>query len=218
MNIIKDIVNFLTNKAFSIPVKILTVIFIVLTLILINDFFGFSFYYSNSQKINQLKTIAELKKNYSNDLNLLSKLENIEDKIFERQNLLSNFLRLTKNETKSQSLNSFNLQDKQYSQPWLTISASFFFLIIFIVIFLTFLIAPFTEKKFNWSVQIGLLIFLLVDIGLIWTFQFLFSFIPIFFNTPWINYSLYIFIWIIAMVLIGKIATKQKKQSSQSSN
>jgi hypothetical protein len=49
---------------------------------------------------------------------------------------------------------------------------------------------PFAEKSFSWSTMTGMILFMVLDAGVIWLNQYLYSLIPVIINKPWINYLL----------------------------
>jgi len=94
MDIIQSIIKFFANKDYSISSKFLGFILIIGVLFFIDNILGFSFYYTNSQKIDQLKTIEELKQNNSSNKHLHNTLNKIEYDIINRKNVINIFLNL----------------------------------------------------------------------------------------------------------------------------
>ncbi len=68
-----NIVNFISDKSISFFKKSFYSIFIIAVVLLINDFFGFSFNYKINQKLNQLSSIQELRSD--NDVNFKKQIE-----------------------------------------------------------------------------------------------------------------------------------------------
>lgn len=66
------------------------------------------------------------------------------------------------------------------SQLWHTLTSSHDLILILIVL----PIIPFTEKKFDWSMMIGIIFFMIIDAGLIWLNQYLLGLIPVILNQP----------------------------------
>ncbi len=72
-----------------------------------------------------------------------------------------------------------------------------------IILLIMLPIIPFTEVKFDWSMMMGIVLFMIITAGLIWLNQYLFGLIPLINNTPWINYT----INIIAQTIVGVLVT-----------
>lgn len=94
MDFFKEIFKFFTDKEYSFISKFIGIIIIFTTLFFIDNILGFSFYYSNNQKINQLKTIENLKQECPNNLELINTLDVLEDRIINRKDLIEIFLNL----------------------------------------------------------------------------------------------------------------------------
>lgn len=94
MDLFKEIFKFFTDKEYSFISKFIGIIILFTTLFIFDNILGFSFYYSNNQKINQLKTIENLKQDCPNNLELINILDDLEDKIIKRRDLVETFLNL----------------------------------------------------------------------------------------------------------------------------
>jgi len=98
---------------------------------------------------------------------------------------------------------------KTRSKLWHTISSTCALIFLIIV----FAIFPFTEKKFSWNTFFGVILLILVLVGFIWLFQFLFGLIPVIWNRPWLNYILNIIIQTVFWVTIGFVVNNNEKKS-----
>lgn len=281
MEFFRDLLKFFTDKEYSFASKFLGVLIVAFTVFLINNLLGFSFYYSNNQKITQLKNIEEIKKSCTN-AKLLNTLEITENKIINRKDVLDAFLsifskdsfdltttnvnhyqdtvfvikhdtiklfydvdsmmikklqktdykinRLFVGDSLSVAVNTIIDTTRHYSQAikskyekkvlksrsniWHTISSSYILLLIILIVLMT----PFFQDKFSWSLIVGVLSFILIDAGLIWLNQYLFSLIPVIFNEPIYNYILNFLVHTIFWALIIKQLAKKNNASKKTCN
>ena len=93
MDFFKELFKFLIAKEHSFASKFIGFLIVVLTLIFIDNLLGFSFYYSNNQKIEQIKTIETLKKECA-DERILKTINETELNIIERKNIIEIFFSL----------------------------------------------------------------------------------------------------------------------------
>jgi heme/copper-type cytochrome/quinol oxidase subunit 4 len=102
---------------------------------------------------------------------------------------------------------------KSRSQLWHTISSSFLFIIVLLI--LPFI--PFTQKKIDWNLILGVIILMIPIAGLIWLYQFLLGLIPVILDKPWINYILNFVIHIFSLLLIIGffVSISQKKDNKK---
>ena len=94
MEFIREIFKFFINKEYSFASKFISLIVFVLVVFFIDNLLGFSFYYDNNQKINQIRTIESLQKECSNNVKLLKVLAEVEDDIINRKNIIDGFLNI----------------------------------------------------------------------------------------------------------------------------
>jgi len=88
-NFLKSLFDFFADRTNPFPRKIFAILFIIILVVLINDVFGFSFYYNTSHKINQLKIIYELyPKNKIDENQLFATLNDLELQIIKRESSL----------------------------------------------------------------------------------------------------------------------------------
>ena len=290
MDLFHSIFKFFITKDYSFASKFIGLIIFLTFVLVIDNFLGFSFYYSNNQKITQLKNIECLKKECSTNTILLNTLSETETQILNRKNIFDNFIDLFSREpfdeinkisnkgiksennpenisTQNDSINStwklpINLvlnnqkdsifkdtligniviqkqntknystankkqsnllcnnkknvvstnamNNRSRSKVWHTITSSYLFILVLIIL----PIVPFTQKKFNWSLLLGILILMIIDAGFIWLFQSVLGLIPVIFNRPWINYSLNVFINTIIIFMIILISDKINNKDS----
>lgn len=93
MEILKEIFKFFIAKEYSFASKFIGLLIFILTLFFIDNILGFSFYYSNNQKITQIQTIETLKKECS-DETILKMIQETESNIINRKNIFEAFFHL----------------------------------------------------------------------------------------------------------------------------
>jgi hypothetical protein len=284
MDIFKELFKFFINKKYSFTSRFIGLIIILMVLFSINNLLGFSFYYSTNQKITQIKNIETLKKECINNQRLMSILEETENEIINRKNLVENFFDLfSKEPFKGEAKNNYDLPDtifitkydtikifqNSYNIPWYlsqldssnlikkkfsdsvkreqpvqiannitidsttnnsekvissteneqlryrsklwhTVTSSYLLILLMFIL----PIIPFTEKKFSWSMMLGMIFIMIFNAGFIWLNQFLLGLIPVILNRPWINYivnfSLHSGFWSIIII----ISNKKKKNNA----
>ena len=96
---------------------------------------------------------------------------------------------------------------KSRSNIWHTISSSYILILIIVIVLMT----PFFQDKLSWNLIIGVFSFILIDAGLIWLNQYLFSLIPVILNEPIINYILNFLVHTIFWAVIIKQLAKKNK-------
>ncbi len=210
MDFFAGLVSFFTDKKHSISSKVLGIIFIVATVFFINDLLGFTFYYSVNQKINQIEKIEKLKRDTLLSPENFVFLNRLEARLKDRENIVDRFINMFKetalNETGKLSVETskttnidfeMNTSSKEKrvliennedidlrSRLWHTISSTFVFL--FILIIVPFM--PFITKDFSKGSLLAVIFIFVLTSGLVWLSQYLLGLIPLIRNTPIINY------------------------------
>ncbi len=93
MDILNELFKYLTDSKSSVPSKIVGVIVIIIAILFIDNYLGFSFYYDNEQKITQISQIELMKKGCDNP-EMIKFLNETEYNILDRKNIIDNFLSL----------------------------------------------------------------------------------------------------------------------------
>ena len=93
MDILNELFKYLTDSKSTVPSKIVGVIVIIIAILFIDNYLGFSFYYDNEQKINQISQIELMKKGCDNP-EMIKFLNETEYNILDRKNIIDNFLSL----------------------------------------------------------------------------------------------------------------------------
>lgn len=94
MDFLREIFKFFIAKEYSFTSKFISVVVVVFIVFFIDNLLGFSFYYANNQKINQLKTIESLQKDSQDNAKLLKMLSETKEDIINRKNIIEGFLDL----------------------------------------------------------------------------------------------------------------------------
>lgn len=206
--LISKIWNFFESDKVSISRKITIPILLVLTILMIDNIGGFSYRFTNSQKIDYLLKIEKAKVEFRQDTIVCSILDKMEYDLINRKNVIEQFVDLFDNQeifkSKSSAINKENIDNHKISrnQFWHTISSSLFWIML--------LILPFTLKENKLSAILVMVIGIGVMVILIWITQWLFGIIPIILNRPWINYTIQFIINLIPISLLTYGSIKQK--------
>ena len=206
--LISKIWNFFESDKVSISRKITIPILLVLTILMIDNIGGFSYRFTNSQKIDYLLKIEKAKVEFRQDTIVCSILDKMEYDLINRKNVIEQFVDLFDNQeifkSKSSAINKENIDNHKISrnQFWHTISSSLFWIML--------LILPFTLKENKLSAILVMVIGIGVMVTLIWITQWLFGIIPIILNRPWINYTIQFIINLIPISLLTYGSIKQK--------
>lgn len=94
MDFFREILRFFIAKEYSFASKFISLLVVLFAVLFIDNILGFSFYYANNQKINQLKTIGTLQKENTNNTEMSTMLSEIQDDIINRKNILEGFFEL----------------------------------------------------------------------------------------------------------------------------
>ncbi len=209
--LISKIWNFFESDKISISRKITIPILLVLSILMIDNIGGFSYRFTNSQKIDYLLKIEKAKVEFCQDTIVCSILDKMEYDLINRKNVIEQFVDLFDNQeifkTKSSTTNKDNVYNHNISrnQFWHTVSSSLFWIIWLFIFSLMLLILPFTLKKDKLGAIVGMIVGIGAMVLLIWLTQWLFGLIPILFNRPWINYTIQ---FIINLIPISLLSTK----------
>ncbi|MCE4563924.1 hypothetical protein INQ51_06340 [Maribellus sp. CM-23] len=106
------ILKFFLGKDYPVGSKFLMFALIILVLLLLNNLFGFTFYYESNQKISLIRNIEELKRTNPDNTELEEFLKKHENEVIERKNLLDEFLSLFSREDFKPNAESDNLNVK----------------------------------------------------------------------------------------------------------
>lgn len=176
MNFFEHILNFITDKSKRISARATIIIIALACILLVDNIFGFSFYYKQQRQLDQLKTVTALLKDTTLTRETRATLLSIEKHTFERKTIIDYFSSFLKNisfKSSRQSQNNININANPIRNNfWFLFSASGIYIIV------TILVVPvllFADKKTPFLKLIATLL--------------LFVFVMTF--TAWFNYWLF---------------------------
>jgi hypothetical protein len=238
MDLFKEIIKFFTDRDFSIRSKFVSVIFFLVGVFFIDNLLGFSFFYVNQQKIDQLEKIENLKKIGNDNKPLVRLLEETESKIINRKTVIDDFLELfSKEQLDNSPAPAFQISDSIYIEnsdsllfptdslkgnvkeflatdgerkyrSRLWHTITSSYLLIILMIALP--ISGLSDKPFRWANFLGLLFATGLVACIVWLNQYLLGLIPVLFNRPWVNYVLNFSIQTAVFIWIGIASQKHK--------
>lgn len=224
--------HFFVDKKISVSRRIFVFIIILLVAFLVNNFLGFTFYYSTNQKINQIEKIESIKQQFPLEVKTKSYLCDIESRIVHRENLYVRSLELFSHSkidnveesailrSPCDSLASVTCQGESSvqnrsntsgralrsgSRLWHTITSTWVFLLIMLV--LPF--APFFIDDVDRDTVLGIILMFLLAFGCVWLFQYLLGLLPVFGKIPIYNYMINVVIQFLIGWLLAKWFNKQ---------
>lgn len=207
--------KFFENKSISISKKISIVILIILSALAVDNIGGFSYRYMNSQKLDYLLKIEKTKEQFNQDKVVCDMLDKMKYELINRKNIFEKFFDLfdnqdiEKNKLSNDKIGIYN-QNIQRNQFLHTISSSLFWIIWLIIFLFILIISPFAPSKDKYGIMLGMIIGISGMSILIWTTQWLFGLLPIFFDRPWINYIFQFIINLIPISILTYGSIKQK--------
>ncbi|MEQ8547131.1 MAG: hypothetical protein RIC03_04440 [Cyclobacteriaceae bacterium] len=233
MDLFKEFIRLFTDQDYSIKSKLVFVIILLGGVFFIDNILGFSFFYVNQQRINQLEKIEQLKKSSKENKPLVKLLEETEEEIINRQTVIDAFLELfSKNKLEPSNTHKISnldtalvVRNDTLTIPVLTDSTKSKVIeklanepedqyrsrlwhtltssYLLILVMFILPISGITQKPFRWPNFIGILFTSGIFAGLVWLNQFLLGLIPVLFNQPWINYILNFAIQTFIFIWIG---------------
>lgn len=215
--LISKIWNFFENKRISVPRKISITILIILSILFIDNIVGFSYLYINSQGLDYLLKIEKTKVALKQDTITCKLLDEMKYDFINRKTVIEQFLELFDNQSTlkvktshnnmQQEIDSENIQRNQILH---TVSSSLFWIIWLIIFLFMLIISPFAPPENKWGLILGMVIGISGMSILIWVTQWLFGLLPIFFNRPWINYTLQFILNLIPIFILTRGSIRKK--------
>lgn len=195
MDLISNLVTYLTDKQTRFPKKVLFIFLIVIGFIAIDKVFSFSYFFNNSYKIQQVKEIKYVISDTTLTKNEVYQLKHLRNEIINHKSLFQ-----------KDYVSFFKFYFNDGRNAWWHYFTS---AIIFLIIIIATIIEGFNRKNVPLD---GTLIVYLIIVPLIfsmsWLFAKLLSIIPLL-KYPWINYSINFIISLLIIIFIGK--TRGKK-------
>lgn len=230
MDLIERIVNFFTSKDYSPLSKVSWGIVVILLILGVDNYLGFSSHYRTSKKIEQIKNIEETKSNCQNNPELIKSLDELEKDILNRKDIFQHFIALfDREELKNDVDNTYKVEHPennnkvedfftnlfpempQRSQLWHTVSSSALWILLFVGLIIYLFCLPFIQEEKKGDIVLGLLFIFIILAILTWLFQFLFGLIPVILNRAYLNYIIQILLQILIIIWLYKIGNKSKK-------
>lgn len=215
--LISKIWNFFENKRISVPRKISITILIILSILFVDNIVGFSYLYINSQGLDYLSKIEKTKVALKQDTVTCKLLDEMKYDFINRKTVVEQFLELFDNQSTLKVKTSHNnmqqeidSQNIQRNQILHTVSSSLFWIIWLIIFLFMLIISPFAPTENKWGLILGMVIGISGMSILIWVTQWLFGLLPIFFNRPWINYTLQFILNLIPIFILTRGSIRNK--------
>lgn len=228
--IIKRFIVFFESDRISISRKIAIPLLVVLTILLLDNVLGTSYYWINEMETDYIVKVEEAKKICESDSVLVAHFDEKISNAIKRQNVFQWFASLFKNtglenveESNSTNLNGniFSKIEKWFpeikrNQMWHTITSSLLWIIFLAFLSLFLIFAPFVVEKDKVATILGVIIGIGILAFLIWITQWIFGLIPVILNRAYINYILQLIINLIPIIAltIGTIKEVKKKKLS----
>lgn len=215
--LISKIWTFFENKRISVPRKISITILIILSILFVDNIVGFSYLYVNSQELDYLLKIEKTKVAFKQDTITCKLLDEMKYDFINRKTVVEQFLELFDNQSTLKVKTSHNnmqqeidSQNIQRNQILHTVSSSLFWIIWLIIFLFMLVISPFAPPENKWGLILGMVIGISGMSILIWVTQWLFGLLPIFFNRPWINYTLQFILNLIPIFILTRGSIRNK--------
>lgn len=206
--------DFFSNERISLTPKITIPLFFIIIVFLFIDYYGFFYYYANSEKVEYLSKIEEAKERCSSDTIIVSYLDEMLYDAVNRKNIFQQFAMLFENEDvshvseisdKNDNSDSFEIERVfplcERNQLWHTATASLFWILWLVLLSIMLLYIPFSSGDNRFNLMFGMIIGIGVVTLLIWVTQWLFGLIPVILGRAYINYIIQFSINLVPMVL-----------------
>lgn len=228
--IIKRFIGFFESDRISISRKIAIPLLVVLTILLLDNVLGTSYYWINEMETDYIVKVENAKKICGSDSILVTHFDEKISHVINRQNIFQWFASLFKNteienvkESSSTNLNGNIISnigkwfpEVERNQMWHTITSSLLWIIVLAFLSLFLLFAPFVVEKDKVATILGIIIGIGIFVFLIWITQWIFGLIPVILNRAYINYILQFIINIFPIIAltVGTIKEVKKKKLS----
>lgn len=217
MSYVESLINLVTDRARPLSSRATYTIVIVLLVLIADNLIGFSYYYNNDKKLDELKSISVLLKDTTLPADTRTYLLNMESEIVSRQNIKDYFVSFLKNIswTSSKNKQSANTNNAKPIRDnfWQTITSGGLFILtvlIFIpIIFITDKRTPLLQKIFT------IFVIAIIMFAAAWFYSWLFSFIPMIGKTWTWNYILNIVLQVLLILMFLYIDKYSKQQQAR---
>ena len=202
--LIRKFINFFESDRISVSRKIAIPLLMLLVVLALDNILGISYYWINKIEIDYIVKVEEAKAVCESDSIILFHLDDKIEKAINRKNIFQWFASLFENANieKNTEVNITNsdgnilsvigkwFPEVERNQMWHTVTSSLLWVILFAILLLFLIFAPFVVEKDKVATIIGVIFGLGILAFLIWITQWIFGLIPVILNRAYINYAL----------------------------
>lgn len=211
---LSNITTWYVDKNQAIGHKAALIIIIIGIALLVDNLCGFSFFYSNSKKIEQISEIEKVKNTYKSNVHLQTQLTQLEDRILQRKDIrqiamsyVNRYRIPTFSGTNPQQAESSSKLAGRRSIFWHTLTSSF----VFVLFLLLLPFATFSQATNNLSEKVIGFVVAFFSIGVVvFLNSYLLSLVPVIIDYVWMNYLINIFLHLFSIYLMYKISKIKK--------
>jgi hypothetical protein len=225
MNFIDSITNFLLNKNNRLSTKAIFIIFIIISFFFIDNYIGFSYYFNNQKKIEQIIELDKIISDSTVDKSTILFAKQLRTDVIKRENLINNIylsfrndnlinpIKQTKNVTKVIAKNNSPNISSIKNIFWFYLSSSGIFYLFGILMFFFLILVDFKTSLIQ---RLGTGFLFLISFSILGLFiTWLMSFIPQILNHDWIfNYLLNMLIQLSIIYLLFIFSKKMNKNTA----
>ncbi len=226
--LIRKFINFFESDRISVSRKIAIPLLMLLVDLALDNILGISYYWINKIGIDYIVKVEEAKAVCESDSIILFHLDDKIEKAINRKNIFQWFASLFENANieKNTEVNITNsdgnilsvigkwFPEVERNQMWHTVTSSLLWVILFAILLLFLIFAPFVVEKDKVATIIGVIFGLGILAFLIWITQWIFGLIPVILNRAYINYALQLGLNLVPIMAltIGSIKEAKKKK------
>ncbi|MDC1831676.1 hypothetical protein POZ24_11215 [Bacteroides uniformis] len=226
--LIRKFINFFESDRISVSRKIAIPLLMLLVVLALDNILGISYYWINKIEIDYIVKVEEAKAVCESDSIILFHLDDKIEKAINRKNIFQWFASLFENANieKNTEVNITNsdgnilsvigkwFPEVERNQMWHTVTSSLLWVILFAILLLFLIFAPFVVEKDKVATIIGVIFGLGILAFLIWITQWIFGLIPVILNRAYINYALQLGLNLVPIMAltIGSIKEAKKKK------
>lgn len=172
MSVYENIFGFITDRSKRLSTRATVIILTIFCLVLVDNIIGFSHYYNNQRKLDQLKSISVLLDDPFLSIQTKSELLELEKQTFKRKNIIDYSIYLINNISWSEKSKIEESVSIKRNDIWFLISTSGLYILVTIIVVPVLLL---TDKKTPFSKLLASMI----------------MFAIVMFFTSWFNYWLF---------------------------
>ena len=226
--LIRKFINFFESDRISVSRKIAIPLLMLLVVLALDNILGISYYWINKIEIDYIVKVEEAKAVCESDSIILFHLDDKIEKAINRKNIFQWYASLFENANieKNTEVNITNsdgnilsvigkwFPEVERNQMWHTVTSSLLWVILFAILLLFLIFAPFVVEKDKVATIIGVIFGLGILAFLIWITQWIFGLIPVILNRAYINYALQLGLNLVPIMAltIGSIKEAKKKK------